>query len=502
MSSSEQGRMKSSPGASVKAALLSGEIVEAFPDAMVIVKQDGTVVQANAQAEEMFGYQRQELLGQKIELLVPERFRRTHHHDRQEFTQNPKTRRMGAGLDLYGRRKDGSEFPVEISLSPITVEDGILVLSAIRDISDRKRIEEELRRAHRELDQRTAQELGEYRGRLAAIVDSSEDAILSKKLDGTITSWNAGAERLYGWMAEEIIGRSLYEIVPEDRREELRSILDRLASGLRIEHLETMRIRRDGTLVEVELTVSPLKNEYGKVVEASAIARDITQRKQLERSLHQLSIRILQAQDEERRRIARELHDSTVQKLALLSMNLAQLPKAKDAERAQATLQNSQALTAECVQELRTLSYVLHPPMLDELGLASALKIYVEGVAQRSGIAIDAEIDSDWQRLSPEIEMALFRVSQEGLGNVLRHSGSKTAKISLLNRGGIVMKISDQGKGMAVSAGHFDGEVTVGVGIPGMNERIRQLGGTLSIDSSPSGTTITVRIPATKAVYA
>src|SRR6202008_4646232 len=123
---------------------LSPEFVEAFPDALVAVERDGTIAQINSQAEELFGYRREELLGQEIELLVPERYRRNHQGHREDFGHNPKIRRMGAGLDLYGRRKDGSEFPVEISLRPIGAGDRPLVLSAIRDISDRKRIEEEL----------------------------------------------------------------------------------------------------------------------------------------------------------------------------------------------------------------------------------------------------------------------------------------------------------------------------------------------------------------------
>ncbi|MGZ4788574.1 MAG: PAS domain-containing sensor histidine kinase, partial [Terriglobales bacterium] len=300
--------------------------------------------------------------------------------------------------------------------------------------------------------------------------------------------------RLYGYMAEEMVGRSIYEIVPEDRRDELRVILDRLGQGERIEHLETFRLRRDGSLIEVELMVSPLRDERGNVVEASAIARDITHRKQMERSLHQLSIGILKAQDEERRRIAREIHDTTVQKLALLSMNLAQLKGPANPAKSPAMLENSQELASQCVQELRTLSYVLHPPMLDELGLASALKIYVEGIAQRSGVTITTDVDAEVPRLTPEVEMALFRVAQEGLSNVLRHSGSKTARIELSNREGVTMKISDQGMGMAR---RWDTEIPagVGVGIAGMNERIKQLGGMLTIDSGPHGTTVTAHVP-------
>jgi len=351
----------------------------------------------------------------------------------------------------------------------------------------------------REQEQRS--EIRESRLRLAAIVDSSDDAILSKKLDGTVTSWNAGAERLYGYTAVEIVGQSIYKVVPEDHHEELRSILARLAQGEKIEHLETLRQRKDGTTVEVELTVSPVVTD-GVITGVSVISRDIARRKQMERSLHQLTIGILQAQDEERRRIAREIHDTTVQKLALLSMNLAQLKTLADPTRAVKNLESSQKLAAECVQELRTLSYVLHPPMLDELGLGSALKIYVEGVAQRSGIAIETEVDPGVERLEPEVEMALFRVAQESLSNVLRHSGSKVANIRLKNRNGTEISISDKGIGMPTKPAATELPVAVGVGIPGMNERIRQLGGILTINSGPGGTTVTAQVPNRKAANA
>jgi len=352
-------------------------------------------------------------------------------------------------------------------------------------------------------DQRQRSMIRESRLRLASIVDSSDDAIISKTLDGTITSWNHGAERQYGYTAGEMVGKSIYGIVPADRHDELRIILEKLGRGERIEHLETRRLRRDGAQIEVELMVSPVTNERGVVTGASAIGRDITERKRLERSLHQLSIRILKAQDEERRRIAREIHDTTVQKLALLSMNLAQLKNAAaNPEKTLATLENSQGLTSECVQELRTLSYLLHPPMLDELGLASALRIYVEGIAKRSGIAITAEVDPEVPRLDPDAEMALFRVAQESLSNVLRHSGSRTAKIRLAKSDGIEMKIIDEGKGMAAREMETDVPIIVGVGIPGMNERITQLGGVLTIDSGPNGTTVTARVPAGKAANA
>jgi len=266
---------------------LSNEFVEAFPDALVAVESNGTIAQINSQAEELFGYGRDELLGQKIEILVPERYRRPHQGHREDFAHNPQIRRMGAGLDLYGRRKDGSEFPVEISLSPISLSGHRLTLSAIRDISDRKQIEEELRRAHTELSRRTAQEIGAYRGQLASIVDSSEDAIIGKDLNGLITAWNRGAERIYGYSHDEVIGKNISLLAPADRPDEIPQILERIRHGETVEHFESIRVTKDGRRLNVSISVSPIREAAGRVTGASAIARDITAQKRAEEHLRQ-----------------------------------------------------------------------------------------------------------------------------------------------------------------------------------------------------------------------
>ncbi len=279
-----------SPSLSAKAAadvLLSSDLLETLPDAIVAVDRGGTIVQVNSLAQELFGYERDELIGQKIEMLVPENYRREHHHHRENFAQTPKTRRMGAGLDLYGRRRNGSEFPVEISLSPVSTENGMFVLSAVRDISDRKKIEEELRRAHEELYQKTVEQLGEYRSRLASIIDSSEDAIISKGLDGTITSWNKGAERIYGYTPEEVVGKNISLLAPSDHPDEIPGILQKIARGESVEHHESVRVTKDGRRLDVSISVSPLRDAKGDVVGASAIARDITAQKRAEDQLHQ-----------------------------------------------------------------------------------------------------------------------------------------------------------------------------------------------------------------------
>jgi len=268
-------------------ALLSPDLLAAVPDAVVAVDQQGKIVQVNPQTEQMFGYRRDELIGMGIELLVPDRFRLQHVHHRQEFAAAPKIRRMGADLDLYGKRRDGSEFPVEISLSPLTTDAGMVVLSAIRDVSDHKRMEAELRRTHEELQRRKDERIWASEAQLAAIVDSSQDAIIGKDLDGVITHWNRGAERIYGYTAGEIIGKRISLLAPQDRQDELTGILENIRRGESVVHFESMRVTKDGRHVNVSVSVSPIRNALGEIIGASTIARDITEQKRSESQLRQ-----------------------------------------------------------------------------------------------------------------------------------------------------------------------------------------------------------------------
>jgi PAS domain S-box-containing protein len=237
---------------------------------MVIVDVAGEIVLVNAQTKKLFGYQREELLGARVEILVPERFRDCHPDHRTGYSGDPHARPMAAGLEPYGRRRDGSEFPVEVSLSPAETEDGTLVSSAIRDITARR--EEEQALSH-----------------LAAVIESSDDAIISKTVDGTIVSWNPGAERLYGYSGAEAIGEPISLLAPTAHPDGVAEILARVRGGECVKNYETIRARKDGTLVDVSLTVSPIRDLGGLVGGASTIARDIGERLRYQNQLRHLA---------------------------------------------------------------------------------------------------------------------------------------------------------------------------------------------------------------------
>jgi PAS domain S-box-containing protein len=231
-------------------------------------------------------------------------------------------------------------------------------------------------------------------------------------------------------------------------------------------------------------------------------AIDLTERKKAELDLIKLTARLFRLQDEERRRIARELHDTTAQNLSALMINLACLKQADSTSelRFDEVVEETIALSEQVLHEIRTLSYLLHPPSLDELGLASALEWYVDGFVKRTGIKVSLSLTENGERMSPDVENTLFRVVQESLTNIRRHSGSAEASIVLITESDChILTIRDFGCGIINPETQGSCIETLGVGIPGMRERLRQLGGHLAIDSNGHGTSIIATVPRKRA---
>jgi PAS domain S-box-containing protein len=538
-------------------------------------------------------------------------------------------------------RPDGSRVTVSVHVDPIRDSNGSIVgvVNFFHDITGQKQSERAM-------------------GLLAAIVDSSDDAVISKNLDGIITSWNTSAERLFGYLPEEAIGRHISLIIPADRRHEETVILGRLRRGEKVDHFETVRVRKDGMLVNISVTISPVKDGAGRVVGASKVARDITERRQVEQALteraqlldlssdaifvrdgndritywnnsasklygysseealgrvtHELlrtvfpeplesiteqlnrdgrwtgelvhtskdgkqivvasrwaldrddrgnrtcvletnnditqqkqnekalrenenrlraltdtletqvrirtaqleqrnrevltqseklrdtSRHLMQIQDEERRHIARELHDSAGQTLTALGMNLAAVVERSrniSPELANVAAEGEE-LVRELSKEIRTTSYLLHPPLLDESGLSEALSWYIQGLKERSGLEITTAIPEDFGRLSRDMELAIFRIVQECLTNVHRHSGSKAAAIRMRRDDrSVFLEVEDGGNGISPEKLLEIQSQGGGVGIRGMRERVLRCGGEMKIESEGRGAKISITLP-------
>ena len=358
--------------------------------------------------------------------------------------------------------------------------------------SAKEKLEELVKERTQELEQNTAQLA--YQARL---LDLANDAIFIRNAADKISYWNEGAERLYGWASEEVLNRSVHEILRTEFPVPLLEILetDRWEGELR-------HTTKYGSQITVSSRWTTLRDRNGKSEGWLEINTDITARKRAEEAARRLSGRILSLQDDERRRIARGLHDSLGQYLAALKMNLDVFRTSKND---QAKLASDCAeIVDKCLNETRTISHLLHPPLLDEAGFDSAARWYVDGFSQRSGIKVNLNLPQKLSRMHRDVEVALFRAVQECLTNVHRHSGSSAVDVRLsLSAKQIRLEIKDDGRGIPQERLRSlnQGAADAGVGLAGMRERIREFGGSLEIRSERAGVTVIVRIPIETAIH-
>jgi PAS domain S-box-containing protein len=580
-------------------------MVTSAMDAIIAIDRDQRIVVFNSAAERMFGYTSEKAIGTGIDRFIPGGILMTQGQpsNSNEGSQDgtPGDSNDGPGL-LWGVRRNGEHFPMEASIAQVNGGTEKLFTVIIRDVTERKEAEE-------------------ARFRHAAVMESSEDAIISLNLDSAITGWNIGAQRMYGYSEAEVLGKSLDVIVPPHLEQEQQDILRRVRDGERIEHYETVRVTKDGRQIDVSVSIVPLRDWAGKIVGISGIARDITVSKQAEATLREseerfrlvanmapvmiwmsgvdklriyfnkpwldftgrtvaqelghgwsqgvhpedldkclrtyreafdereslemeyrlrrrdgeyrwvvdlgvprfdpdgsfagyigscidvtehklaeealltVSRRLIEAHEEERSWLARELHDDVNQRLALIAVNLDVLKR----EVPQSATDTSRRLSEvrEQIKELGTdvqaLSHRLHSSKLKYLGLTAAVTALCREFSDRKGVQIALHCDAIPRTVPEEISLCLFRVLQEALQNASKHSGSKHYQVTIKYAPNeIELTVSDPGVG-------FDPQLAMqgrGLGITSMRERLKLVEGELSIErQSPTGTVVRATVP-------
>jgi PAS domain S-box-containing protein len=392
--------------------------------------------------------------------------------------------------EVIGFKRPGSDAVLWVygSAVPQFNSDGSIkrIIATLTDVTDRKNTEAALESAH-ELNRE--------------ILRSVQEGIVVHGRDLRYELWNPFMERMTGLSSAEVLGKHPLQLLPFLGASGAIDMIERALQGKVSSAFDVpYEVPQTGKRGWCDGDFVPLRDDKGEVVGTIVTVRNVTERKRREEELHQLSSRLLQLQDEERRHIARDLHDSVAQGLLAANLSLGELTKSGGAlnRRGRAALADAHKILKSLAQEIRSISYILHPPALDELGLSSAIEEYASGFGQRTGIRTAVEISAGIGRLPQDVETALFRIIQESLGNIQRHSGSESAKIELRKQAAqLVLEVSDRGRGF--SSGTVTNEPakpqTLGVGILGMRERMRQLGGKLEIRSDRSGTIVAAVLP-------
>lgn len=473
-------------------------MVETINEGAATLAVSGLILYANRRFAEMVGMALEKMIGSRLHDVV----RTLQCPTLDELLERAQTapQKEECNLVVAG----GKLVPAYLSLSPLKGAgfQGICMIAT--DLTDQKSRQEELAETNRLLRLEIAE-----RKRAQDAVRQSEEAFRSfmnqtpavvfiKDDQGHYVFCNKKVEELVGSEAQDLVGKTPADWVPGEAGRSLHERdLAALSDSGPTECVETIP-SRDGGSVEVLLVRFPFRDASGRWL-LGGVGVDVTAQRRAEASLRQLTGRLLSLQDEERRRIARDLHDSTAQNLGALALNLALIQNQKEIPAtALPMLKRSIELAAQASNEIRDLSHLLHPPDLDHGGLTSAIQWHTAQIRKVTGIEIVLDLAMDLGRLPRDIEIAFFRVLQESLENVRRHSGSPLARIRLSRQGEkIVLEIEDQGRGVPSGVlANADKKVAgLGVGVAGMRERLRQLGGLLEIESGGHGTTVRAMVP-------
>lgn len=457
------------------------DLVEHSHDLICTHDPQGILLSVNEAPLRILGYSREELLNKPLRDFVPPEAR--HHCD--AYLSEVRRNGLATGL-LPVLTKSGElrfwEFKNSLRTEGVSSP---IVRGLAHDVTDQKRAQEQLQRSEAILAE--GQKLthtgswiwnpvsGEFRvsAETARIVESEP------------TATEAGLELFLRY-------------VHQDDRPAVERSFNLAAVEKRGFAVDYRIVGPNGPVKYIHGVGRPVFKASGKFVEFIGTVMDVSERTLAEAELRRLTSQLLQLHDEERRKIARDLHDTTAQNLAAVSSLLSLVRRSirsSKRRKSQKLVTECQALANQCLDETRTLSYVLFPPMLDRGGLKSAIRHYVSGFIERTGIRVKLEISSSFKRVLPELELALFRVAQESLVNIQRHSQSRTAKIRLDGRrGSVSLEVIDQGR---KKLGQKKGELapTAGVGIASMIERVKHFGGALEIESSNVGVTVRARVP-------
>jgi PAS domain S-box-containing protein len=456
-------------------------LIENNDEAMLLRDENFSLVYCSPASKRILGYDDREILERDFDMSVhPEDLGKI-QDAKKELLQKP-----GVIIPVTFRKKHraGKYIQVEGVMTNMLHNENVKgIIFNFRDVTERKNFEDQ-------------------QALFVSIVNSSEDAIISQSLDGVITTWNKGAEKLFGYSSNEAIGKHIPMLLPADRLNEDFEIIEKIKAGESVEHYETERVKKDGNRIFISLTVSPIKNTNGVIVGASKIAGDITQQKEAEeklqhsyKSLRELASHLQNIREEERIKIARDVHDELGQRLTRLKMDFSWLIKkhAVEDKMIEEKVNEMVRLIEETIISVRRISANLRPNILADLGLVSALQWHSAEVEKRFGIKVNFVSEFDEVEVPVATATGLFRIYQEALTNAVRHANAQRVNSTLRKiNDEVILQIQDDGRGIDMN----NDLKKKSFGLLGIKERAFVMGGKYELKSYPGeGTNIFVSVP-------